>query len=433
MKTFITALSALALCLGCNAENIKVDAKFAPSVVVTPASIPIEKGPLSGYAWPTGNWINGTNELAAFENFRGFKSDVVTQSMGRTINEIWPHVAGAASEAIVDAELAQSPTEFKPTFNGVFKPTAWPRHIWGPEAVEHRKRRIHLAWMDVIPKAAGNNNGKNPAVWKEIRSGAADKYFFLLGRKFAFRDLQDGDPAYNMVFDLVYEWTLVTHSSWPGGGAHVDFPYGWARMAKAFKQGYAYQRGTPCPYLWAWRPQLRFSVKDAAGKPVRHEALFPNNIAGESFAENKINGIVVMPGGPIGKTVDLIGVSWHDSAAEQVRGETVDGANSNWKKILAGTENFWGMQEMADFARREGLKIILPEWAPKQAGKYGASKNPADVIRFTHYFLQINRDIVAYETYFQLGEGRLSGTWKPEQPAGNDPGQIYKSLWKAAQ
>lgn len=428
MKFLVACFSILGLCLGCMAQGIHT----TPSSVAAPvtASIPREKGPLSGYAWPTGHWINGMNELAKFESFRGFKSDVVTQSLGYTTNEIWPHVAGAESEAIVDAEFAQSPQEFKPSFGGVFRPTRWPKHTWGPEAVEHRKRRIHLAWMDVLPKSDGNNNGKNPAVWKRIRNGEMDKYLFLLGRKFAFRDQQDGDPAYTMVFDLVYEWTLVNHTSWPGGGAHVDFPYGWARLNKAFKQGYAYQRGMPCPYLWAWRPQLRFSVKDAAGKPVRYERLFPNNIATEIFAENKINNIVVMPGGAIGKTVDLVGVSWHDSAAEQVAGSTIDAPNSNWRKILAGTPEVWGMQEMADFARRERVQMVLPEWAPKRAGKYGTSKNPADVIRFTHYFLQLNRDVLAYETYFQLAEGRLTGEWDPKQPEGHSPAQVYKSLWK---
>ena len=77
-------------------------------------------------------------------------------------------------------------------------------------------------------------------------NGAGDKYFFLRGRKFACLDAQYGDPAFPMSLDLTYEWTLTTHPSWPGGVYQLngqtketfrDFPYGWARLARVFREG----------------------------------------------------------------------------------------------------------------------------------------------------------------------------------------------------
>ena len=128
----------------------------------SPAAGRFGPGPLSGQPWFSGSWVNGgPDRLADFEKYRGLKSDCVEQGMPGMTH--WYQDAGCDSEAQVDKEFAQAPADFKPALGGVFKDTAWRSHIWGGyPATEHRKRLIHLGWMNTIPKSVGNGSGKNP-------------------------------------------------------------------------------------------------------------------------------------------------------------------------------------------------------------------------------------------------------------------------------
>lgn len=401
------------------------------------------RGPLSGLPWFSGNWITGADDrLSVFEAYRGRLSDVVVQSIPG--NEQWFEVAGAISEAQVDAEIAQSRELFKPVNRGVFSKTSWRGHVWGvnPPSSEFRKRLIHLAWMDVIPRSASNGNGANPTLWREIKNGLADKYMFLLGRKFAALDTQFGDPVYPMTFDFVYEWNLTSHPSFPGG-TYVengetketwrDFPYGWARMVKVFKEGYAYQRGKPCPYRFSWRPILRFTVRDKDGKSVNHERMWPNDIADWNIpADVKIGEMTVLPKGPIGKQADILSVSWHDGAAQKVKGATLTEPGSTWAAILKGTGSVWGFQSIADFARAKQVPLALPEWGALRADHeetFEASPHPGDFYRFTKWYIEQNLDVIAYEAVFDQGTGDLRRPWSAAQPSHQDPIIVYKELF----
>ncbi len=152
-------------------------------------------GPFSGLPWFSGQWMNGDQDrLKEFEQYRGFPSDSATQSMPGT--NAWHEVAGCASAEAADAEFRQAPGEFVPSFKGVFAEASWKSHIWGDyPATEARKKLIHLGWMDTIPREVGNGNNKNGRLWFDVKNGAADKYFFLLGRKFAYLDERHGDTA----------------------------------------------------------------------------------------------------------------------------------------------------------------------------------------------------------------------------------------------
>lgn len=399
---------------------------------------------LSGLPWNSGSWVNGSNDrMERFEAYRNRPSDAVTQSIPNRY-ETWAGFAGASSEAQVNTEFAQSPSAFRPTFAGFFSDANWFRHVWGGSpATEHRQRIIHLAWMDPIPHSVGNGWGggryENPRVWQQIKDGSADKYAFLLGRKFAYLDAQNGDTRFPMTIDFAYEFTLLTHNQLPEGSymdgatkryAYQDFPYGWSRLVKAIKEGYKYQRGRDCPYRFSWRPQLRFIVDDRTSSSphtIRHEEIFPNRVADWAPGASVIDGVTVIPAGPIGRMADLVGVSWHDSSKEMVRGSTA--ASGNWEAIYRGYPSHWGLQEVADFARAQGVHVVFPEWAARRASHPPASPNPGDVYRMTYEFFRRNASIMAYETVFDQGSGSLYNAWDPVQPPAQNPATVYKELF----
>lgn len=421
-------------------------------LLVAACSSPGDGG--SGLPWKSGSWVNGGGDrLRRFEAMRGRPADAVTQSLRG--KGTWAEHAGAASEADVDREFRQPPSDWAsspPSFAGIFEGSAWMSHVWGGyPATEHRRRIIHLAWMGVVPRAVGNRwqGGRytNPSIWRQIREGAADKYMFLLGRKFAYLDQKYGDTNHPMTIDLGYEWTLTSHrdlpegSYWRDGVKHYtyqDFPYGWSRLVRVFKEGYEYQRGRPCDYRFSWRPQLRFVSLDRAdpegNRPVRHEELWPNLAQGWVIpADVVIDGVTVLPAGPIGRAADIVAVSWHDSSKEQVRGASIDEPGSNWRKILGGFPTHWGLQEVADFARQQGVLMAFPEWAARGASHPPPSARPGDVYRFTFAFFQRNADVLAYETVFDQGSGNLYRPWSPAPPSPEqDPLLVYRELWGSA-
>lgn len=375
----------------------------------------------------------------------GREPDAVTQGMGDVT--IWPNVGGADSEAEVDRDFNRTPAAWStsaPLFRGVFQDQGWFDHIWGDyPATVHRQRIINLDWAEPIPKSVGNkwtgSTYTNPTLYRDIKEGAADKYVFLLGRKFAYLDQRDGDPSYPMTLDWFYEFTLETHGKSPEGSymdgstkryTYQDFPYAWARWIRVFKEGYKYQRGRYPNYDIAFRPQLSFINSDrrGGGRTVRHEELWPNDVANWNVSARVINGITVLPAGPIGRQIDLVGASWHDSSFDRVRGASRTAAGSNWDRILNGNADFWGFNEIAAFARAKGVYMVFPEWAPRRGG--AVSTHPADMIRFTYAFFDANKDILHHESYFDQGDGSFYTAW-PTTPSGQEPLPTYKELWRA--
>ena len=408
----------------------------------------------SGLPWNSGDWVNGSDDqLKTFETMRGRASDSVTQSMHGQAT--WAQQAGALTEADVDREFRQSRTNFTPSFEGIFKDAGWMKHVWGSyPATEHRKRIIHLAWQNVLPAEKGNswdNKAKrysNPRAWRDVVSGSGDKYMFLLGRKFAYLDAQYGDTNVPMTLDVGYEWTLAKHPDLPEGSymdgatlryAYQDFPQGWSRLVRVFKEGYKYQRGKACNYRFSWRPQLRFIVDDrsrADARIIPHNLLWANRAQQWAIVHDKvIDGVTVLPAGLMGKQADLLAVSWHDSSAEFVRGQSATEPGNNWQAILAGFPTHWGLQQAAYFAQNNGVKLAMPEWSANNAevakhNPNAVSPNPGALYKFTFAFFQKNKDNLAYENVFDIGTGDLhKGPWKPAQPANLEPRTIYKQLW----
>lgn len=400
----------------------------------------------SGMPWNAGSWINGSDDrMQKYVTLMGHEPDAVTQGMADVT--IWPNVGGADSEAEIDRDFSRSPAEWRtsaPLFRGVFQDTAWFGHIWGNyPATVHRRRIINLDWAEPIPTTVGNRwNGttySNPTLYKDIKEGAADKYIFLLGRKFAYLDMRDGDPDYPMTIDFFYEFTLESHGKSPEGSymdgaskrfTYQDFPYAWARWIRVFKEGYKYQRGQYPNYLVAFRPQLSFINSDrrGGGSTIRHEQLWPNDVASWNPGERVINGITVLPSGPIGRQIDLVGASWHDSSFERVRGSSATAPGNNWNRILEGNAGFWGFNEIRDFAIAKGVKMVFPEWAPRREGN--ASTHPSDVIRFTYAFFDANKALLDHESYFDQGDGSIYLPW-PANESGQNPIETYKELWRA--
>lgn len=434
-------------CFGTSPPTIVKPVPIPPGVPGPGLGIAYPVG-LSGLPWNSGCWVNGgSDKLRQFETYIGHKADAVTQSMPVRF-DTWAGFAGADSESQVDQEFNQSPAAFNPRFTGVFSGTSWMSHVWGNglPATEHRKRIIHLAWMDPIPNNIGNGwtgeRYQNPRVWRMIMDGDADKYAFLLGRKFAALDERYGDTAFPMTIDLGYEMTLQTHNQLPEGSymdgatlryTYQDYPYGYSRMARVFREGYAYQRGKPCPYRFSFRPQMRFIKDDrtrGGGNTIRHEQLFPNNAANwEIPAPVVINGVTVLPAGKIGPQVQLVGMSWHDSSKEMVKGSSPTAPGNNWAKISAGFPTHWGMQEAANFAAANNVRLIFPEWAARSGRHPPVSENPGDVYRYTFDFFTRNKAIIEYETVFDIGSGNLYGPWTPAQPADQEPRLVYHELW----
>lgn len=432
-------------CFGTNPPSIVKPAPMPPPYIPDP-TVPYPVG-LSPLDWNSGCWVNGGNDrLQVYQAYVERLADAVTQSMPVRV-ETWANFAGADSDSQLDNEFNQPPATFNPRFGGVFHGTSWMSHVWGNglPAREHRKRIIHLAWMDPIPDTIGNGyrngNYRNPRVWRQVMDGEGDKYAFLLGRKFAYLDEQYGDTAFPMTIDLAYEFTLEKHKQLPEGSymdgatlryAYQDFPYGYARMARVFREGYAYQRGRPCPYRFSFRPQLRFIVADRTrgNQIIRHEQLFPNLVANWQIPNPVvINGVTVLPAGPIGAQVQLVGASWHDSSKELVRGSSATAPGNNWAKINEGFPTHWGLQEIADFAAANNVRVAFPEWGARGAHEPPVSTHPGDFYRITYDFFVRNKAILEYETVFDIGGGNLYRPWEPAQPPEQEPRLVYKQLW----
>ena len=141
--------------------------------------------------------------------------------------------------------------------------------------------------------------------------------------------------------------------------AYTQFPYAFARIVAAIREGYYGYAHRNCPYKFCWRPS-RQTV--AAG--VHHSAFYPGDEA-----------------------VDLIGMSHHE------RDPYLTPANwssrtSTWP---AGRSGFTreGWDPFFDFCANRGKQACFPEWGPiEHHPEYEASPHPEEFFRLTRSYIE---------------------------------------------
>jgi hypothetical protein len=121
--------------------------------------------------------------------------------------------------------------------------------------------------------------------------------------------------------------------------------------------------------------------------------------------------------------VDVIGCDHYDSYTVKTRNA------SDWKKTLHPADAA-GLGDVADFARQHGKKLAVPEWGVTSKEKDGAGDNPFFIYSMYQFFQQ-NKDILAFENYFNEPDDSLgSSIWdKVQNPKS---AAEYKKLWGAA-
>lgn len=83
-----------------------------------------------------------------------------------------------------------------------------------------------------------------------------------------------------------------------------------------------------------------------------------------------------------------------------------------------------GLCAVADFARAHGKRLSVPEWGIRNEASVGSTDNPVFVQKMFEFFVA-NRDLMAYEAYFDLQGPRyeLSRGANPRAAA------AYRALW----
>ena len=99
--------------------------------------------------------------------------------------------------------------------------------------------------------------------------------------------------------------------------------------------------------------------------------------------------------------VDVVGADFYDGWPASVNDAAFDA------KCGAGTADFpIGLCRYAEFARAHGKRLSVPEWGIRnQAPPGGGGDNPLFIRRMAGFFAA-NADILAYEAYFDLQDGR---------------------------
>lgn len=86
-----------------------------------------------------------------------------------------------------------------------------------------------------------------------------------------------------------------------------------------------------------------------------------------------------------------------------------------------------GLEDVARFARKHRKGLGVPEWGVASTAERGQGDNPVFVEQMQNYF-QRNRDLLAYEGYFNDGEGGIkSSLWSPAQNPRS--AEAYSNFW----
>jgi hypothetical protein len=121
--------------------------------------------------------------------------------------------------------------------------------------------------------------------------------------------------------------------------------------------------------------------------------------------------------------VNVIGCDHYDSYTVQ------DHNAASWQKVLHPSDAA-GLGDVADFARQHGKKLAVPEWGLTSTANSGAGDNPYFIYSMYQFFQQ-NKDILAFENYFNEPDSSLgSSIWDTDQNP--KASAEYKKLWGSA-
>ena len=235
---------------------------------------------------------------------------------------------------------------------------------------------------------------------------------------------KEGDPTLAEVADGSYDdvWasiadTLVKHNrgdTFVRIGLEANgtwFPWGaTADSAEDYKAAWRHVQKV----MKARAPELVFGFDITCAKALE----------GGSDRLDSLNRLY--PGDDV---VDVVGCDHYDSYTVKTRNE------DEWERALRPPLAA-GLADVSDFARAHGKKLAIPEWGltasgPDEDGKDrdGAGDNPFFIYKMYEYF-QTNKDILAYENYFNEPADYLaSSIWEPVQhPRASAE---YRKLWSA--
>lgn len=360
--------------LGRMTEAVVVADAEAKAMAEKLAQPPVPNGPWgpgehSGHRWWSGvAWRGQTACLNTFVAGPrcGVKVDVV-QVFGpgnAGLKDTWDHIAGGPGDD--PTKLDGTLTTTKGSKQGQL---IWADPILGALPIIFSVRPI--------PASASNEEGRNPAVWREIASGEHDKVYQMLGRRMAYLDQKHGRTA-----PLALEIAWEMNGSWYSHsieGALPDgpfcwqiFPSAWSRIVEGIRQGYLSLGGKHCPYQFVFRPAR---VVLAGG--VRMDRFLPS------------------PG-----TWDAIGLTCHDnppfcSPAEPRAAWNLSMGKDN-KPLMEG----WLL--LAELADRFRKAIVFAEWSGYPPGSTSSPGNPNGEVFIAAFwdFCRQHSHLIGAECYF---------------------------------
>jgi len=170
-------------------------------------------------------------------------------------------------------------------------------------------------------------------------------------------------------------------------------------------------------YRAAWRhvqsvlksvsPKLSFGFDITCGSPL------------EGGGDRMDNLNRLYPGDDV---VDVVGCDHYDSYGLKSRN------GGEWERTLRPPDAA-GLADVADFARAHHKQFAVPEWGMTSTDRSGSGDNPFFIYQMYGFFQQ-NKDILAYENYFNEMDSSLgSAVWDSNQ---NPRGAAeYRKLWGA--
>jgi hypothetical protein len=362
------------------------------------AQPPVPNGPWgpgrsSGLRWWSGVALRGgSGSLAGFVAGprAGRKVDLVQVfSPGNEgLRDTWDHIAGGPGEdaSVLDGTLTT-------TKGGKQGQLIWADPVIGGLPVAFTIRPI--------PTVASNEDGRNPAVWQEIASGARDQVYRMLGRRMAFLDQRHGRTA-PLILEIAHEMSggWYPHSI---EGALPDgrfvwqiFPAAWDRIVDKIREGYLSLGGKLCPYQFVFRP-----ARGVLAGGVRMDRYLPP------------------PG-----TWDALGITQHDNTPCA----TAESPRACWQPALKnGRAEMEGLLLLAELAEKYRRGIAILEWSPypPESTTYRSGPDAAVFIQAMWDFCSQHSHLLAAECYFDRAACGMT-----ERP-GWSASLAYRERWGA--
>lgn len=118
--------------------------------------------------------------------------------------------------------------------------------------------------------------------------------------------------------------------------------------------------------------------------------------------------------------VDVVGCDHYDSWSAVAHTE------AEWADAIT-PDSGPGLTDVASFAREHGKKFAVPEWGLTSERMEGGGDNPF-FIRKMHAFFVANKDVLAFENYFDEANTELGSSLyvKPQNPRS---AAVYRQLW----